>query len=315
MQNNNFNILIADQIASEGIKILQKFGKVTTAFSIQPDELEAEIDKYDALVIRSRTKITADILQSITRLKVIGRAGVGVDNVDLAACEAKGVKVVNSPEGAAIPVAELTLGLMFGMLRQIPRADSTMKSGEWAKKQLKGEDLSGKTLGIIGLGRIGSAVADRAKVLGMWVIGYDRKNDKDHKHARHAELVSLEDVFKRSDVISLHVPYDTESHHMINREVIAQMKSGAYVVCTARGGLIDEDALLEGLNSGKIAGAALDVFEYEPPGLTALVAHERVIVTPHIGAQTSGGQKRAGIDVAEEIVACLQGEPLRWRVV
>jgi D-3-phosphoglycerate dehydrogenase len=248
------------------------------------------------------------------RLKVIGRAGVGVDNIDLNAAQKQGVIVVNAPTSTSIAVAELTFGLLLALAREIPRADAAMKQGRWLKKELEGVELHGKTLGILGFGRIGAEVGKRAAAFGMNVIAYDPLLSEEEIKRRGADPVSLQDLYAWSDFISLHMPLTADTRDMIGRAAFAQMKDGVRIVCAARGGIIDETALVEALNSGKVAGAALDVFKEEPPGLTEAVSHPRLIATPHIGAQTAEAQSRASTDIAHEVLAALRGDPLRWRV-
>jgi len=258
--------------------------------------------------------VTNAVFEAGKKLKVVGRAGVGVDNIDLEAAKAHHVTVVNSPLATTVAVAELTLSLMLILLREIPRADASMKSGKWLKKEFEGRELYGKTLGVLGFGRIGSAVAARAKAFEMKILAYDPVVPAEEIRARGGEPVSLDDLLKQSDMITMHMPLTSESKHLLNREAFSKMKDGVYIVCAARGGVIDEDALLEALNSGKVAGAALDVFATEPPGETELVAHPHVIDTPHVGAQTVEAQTRAAHDIAEEVLNALAGEPLRWKV-
>jgi D-3-phosphoglycerate dehydrogenase len=223
--------------------------------------------------------------------------------------------VVNAPKSTSLAVAELAVGMMFALARMIPKADSTMKQGLWIKKQLEGIELTGKTLGIVGMGNIGTALAARAKGLGMSVIGSDTLVPAEEIRKRGAEPVSLAELFAKADFISFHLPLTPESKGMVNGQVFAQMKHGVRIVDAARGGIIDETALLAALESGQVAAAALDVFAAEPPGLTALVAHPNVVVTPHIGAQTEEAQDRAAEDIASEVLTALRGEPLRWKIV
>jgi len=245
---------------------------------------------------------------------VIGRAGVGVDNIDLKAAKKHNVTVVNAPSSTTVAVAELAFGLLLALAREIPRADATMKQGEWLKKQLEGIELNGKTLGVIGFGRIGMEVGKRAAAFGMNVITYDPNVSEDELQHAGIEPVSVQDLFAWSDFISLHLPLNVQTRDLIGPLAFSQMKEGVRIVSTARGGIIDESALFHALNSGKVAGAALDVFEKEPPGLTELVSHPRVIATPHIGAQTAEAQSRAAEDIASEVLAALRGESLRWKV-
>jgi D-3-phosphoglycerate dehydrogenase len=238
-----------------------------------------------------------------------------VDNIDLEEAAKRGVVVVNSPQATTLAVAEHALGLMLALARMIPRADAAMKAGEWIKKELEGLELSGKTLGIVGVGNIGAAVARRAAALGMAVIGYDPLLAAEAIQQRGAEPVRLEELYARADFISLHLPLTAETRGMLSGPVFEKMKPGVRLVCTARGGLIDEGALLNALETGRVAGAGLDVFAQEPPGVTRLVVHPRVIATPHIAAQTAEAQQRAAVDIAHEVLAALRGEPLRWRVI
>ena len=310
-----WKILLTDGIDESGKAILQEKAQVDDRPGISPEELLQVVGDCDALVVRGRTQVTGEVLDAAKKLKVIGRAGVGVDNIDLAAATQHGVTVVNAPTSTTLAVAELVLGLMFSLARNIPRADADMKSGQWTKKELKGVELNGKVLGVIGMGNIGSAVAERAAALGMQVIGYDPLLDAREIQARGAEPVGLDDVYARSDFITLHVPLNPETRGMIGGQQFGRMRRGVYILCTARGGVIDETALLGALETGQVAGAALDVYAKEPPGLTALVAHPNVVATPHIGAQTEEAQERASQSIAEEVLAALQGEPLRWKVV
>ncbi len=309
------NILIADGLEPSGLNILASSGAaVSNREGISPAELQTILGDYDALIVRSRTKVTASLLAAAPRLKVVGRAGVGVDTIDLEAAKTHGVIVVNSPIATTIAVAELTLALMLDLARMTPFADAKMKQGEWAKKQLMGAELFGKTLGIIGVGNIGGAVAQRAAAFGMRVIGYDAWIPPERIRLNGAEPVALEAIYAHSDYISLHVPLTPETRGLIGTDTLAQMKPGVRLVCAARGGVIDEDALLQALESGKVAGAGLDVFGQEPPGRSPLVLHPRVVATPHIGAQTREAQERAAVDIATEILRALNGDDLRWRV-
>jgi D-3-phosphoglycerate dehydrogenase len=307
-------ILVTDGLDQGGLDILRAAAQVDDRNGISPEDLLKAIPEYDALIVRGRTKVTAAVFDAAKSLKVVGRAGVGVDNIDLAAAKAHGVTVVNSPTATSIAVAELAFGLLLAVAREIPRADATLKAGKWIKKELEGVELYGKTLGVIGFGRIGAEVGKRAAIFGMKVIGYDPLVPADEVKKRGGEPVSFADLLVRSDFISMHIPLTNDSRNLINAEAIKAMKPGVRIVCAARGGVIDEAALLEGLNSGKVAAAGLDVFVAEPPGLTDLVAHPRVVGTPHIGAQSVEAQARAADDIASEILAALQGKELRWKV-
>jgi len=311
----DWKILLTDGLAENGLSILQPEAQVDDRNGIDAQELLQVAGDYDAMIVRGRTKLTGQVFEVATRLKVVGRAGVGVDNIDLAAANSRQVTIVNAPTSTTLAVTELTVGFMFCLARHIPSADADMKKGQWTKKQLQGIELNGKTLGVVGMGNIGSQVAQRAGALGIQVLGYDPLLTAEEITQRGAQPVSLLDLYSRSDFISLHVPLTPETRDMIDAQALGRMKRGARLICAARGGVIDETALLGALESGQISGAALDVFAQEPPGLTALVAHPNVIATPHIGAQTAEARARAAADIANEVLAALQGRPLRWKVV
>lgn len=310
----NYNILISDGLEARGQSILREAASVEYRDSTPADDLLQMIGEYDALIVRGATRVTSTVMDAASRLKVIGRAGVGVDNIDLEAAKKRNITVVNAPASTTVAVAELAMGLLLAVARDIPRADASMKGGQWVKKQFEGAELNGKTLGIIGFGRIGIEVARRANAFGMSVIIYDPNASEHELEHGNAEPVSLQDLYAWSDFISLHLPLNVHTRDLIGPMAFSQMRDGVRIVSTARGGIIDETALLAALNSGKVAGAALDVFEKEPPGLTDLVAHPRLIATPHIGAQTGEAQSRAAEDIAGEVLSALQGKPLRWRV-
>jgi len=307
-------ILVADGLDDAGLALLRQSALVDDRSGISPDDLLAAIPEYDALIVRGRSKVTAALLSAALKLKVVGRAGVGVDNIDLVAATGRAVTVVNTPTSTSIAVAELAFGLLLAVAREIPRADAAMKKGDWLKKELEGVELFGKKLGIIGYGRIGAEVGRRAAAFGMAVLGYDPLIAADEIVRRGGQPVDLNTLYGRSDFISLHVPLDVRTRGMIGTEAIEKMKPGVRLVCAARGGVIDESALLAGLEGGRIAAAGLDVFATEPPGLTALVAHPHVVAMPHVGAQTVESQSRASLDIAAEVLAALGGESLRWRV-
>lgn len=305
----SWRILITDNLDPAGVDRLRQGAEV-----VEGDGL-SQLDRCDALIVRGATRVrAADIENARPTLKVIGRAGVGVDNIDLQAAEANQVTVVNAPLAATNAVAELALGLMFALARNLPRADASMKAGQWTKESLKGQELDGKTLGVIGMGRIGATLGQRAAALGMTVLGHDPPLDDDEIRRRGARPVSLDELLDQSDFISVHVPLLESTRGLLGRAELGRAKVGARIICTARGGVVDEEALLEALDAGQIAGAALDVFSDEPPGKTALVSHPNLIATPHIGAQTYEAQQRAALDVAEEVLAALEGRSLRWRV-
>lgn len=309
-----FKILITDGLDKSGQSILRASATVDDRKDISADDLLKAIPEYDALIVRGRTKVTASVIEAASRLKVIGRAGVGVDNIDLEAAKKYNITVVNAPMSTSLAVAELTFGLLLAMAREIPRADAGMKQGQWLKKDLEGVELNGKTLGLIGFGRIGVEVGKRASAFGMNVIAYDPLISEDDIKQRGAEPVSIQDLYAWSDFISLHLPLNVQTRDLIGPLAFSQMKDGVRIMCAARGGIIDESALLNALNSGKVAGAALDVFGQEPPGLTETISHPRVIATPHIGAQTAEAQSRASEDIANEVISALNNKPLRWKV-
>lgn len=310
-----WNIIVTDGLHEKGLKILKSEAKVDYRANIIPDELSQIIAGYDAMVVRSGTKVPADLIAKAKRLKVIGRAGVGLDNIDLAAANNHHVTVVNAPQSTTTAVAEHTLALMLALARFIPQADTGMKSGQWLKGELRGVELNEKVLGVIGIGHIGSQVTKRAAALGMHVIAHDPEVPPEDIREIGALPVSLSDLYAQADFISIHVPLTMETRNMIDGQALGRMKRGVRIICTARGGIIDETALVGMLESGQVAGAALDVFAKEPPGMTALVTHPHVIATPHIGAQTAESQRRAAVDIAHEVLAALEDKPLRWKVV
>ncbi len=311
---SDYKILITDGLDETGQSILRASAEVDDKSGDPAEDLVNVIGDYDGLIVRGRTRVTAAVFDAAARLKVVGRAGVGVDNIELDAAKKHNVAVVNAPTSTTIAVAELAFGLLLALAREIPRGDVSMKQGNWIKKDLEGVELSGKTLGVIGYGRIGTEVGRRAAAFGMNVLVYDPNVTEDELVHGDAEPVSLQDLFAWSDFLSLHLPLNVQTRDLIGQSEFFQMKDGVRIVSTARGGIIDEAALLDALNKGKVAGAALDVFSQEPPGLTELIAHPRVIATPHIGAQTAEAQSRAAEDIAAEVLAALNGKPLRWRV-
>ncbi len=296
---SDIRVLITDPIAEEGVEILKNNGfEVTISPETKGEKLIEGVRGYDVLIVRSATRVTKDVIQSADRLKVIGRAGVGLDNIDLDAARAKGITVLNTPGATAISVAELTIGLILACLRGIAFQDRSIRSGKWAKK-IKGFELFGKTVGIIGLGRIGTEVAKRLIPFGAKVVAYDPYVQE----SEYAEIVTLENLLRRSDIITLHLPLLDDTKLFINSERIGAMKDGVILINAARGGIVDEDALVEGLETGKIRAAGLDVYETEPlPDDHPLLKFEQVVLTSHIGAQTIEGQVRAAVDLASKIV-------------
>jgi D-3-phosphoglycerate dehydrogenase len=312
---SDWKIIVADGLDGRGLEILSKAAQVDERAGISPEELIRVISEYDALIVRGKTRVNAEVFSAASNLKVVGRAGVGVDNIDLAAANLNNVTVVNSPYATTQAVAEHVLALLFSLARSIPTADETMKSGLWRKKQFMGVEIKDKVLGIIGMGNIGSSLAQMSKLLGMQVIGYDPLISDADIERRGANPVDIQELYIQSDFISIHVPLNPETRGMINGGSFGTMKRGVRLICTARGGIVDETALLAALESGQVAGAALDVFAKEPPGMSALVSHPKVVATPHISAQTAEAQARAAVDIAREVLAALQGDPLRSKIV
>ena len=302
---NHAKVLVCDPIDAEGVKKLEKAGfTVDVKPTISSDELKKTVSNYDALIVRSRTKVTKVIIEAGTQLKLIGRVGVGLDNVDLKAAEEESIKVVNTPEAPAEAVAELALGLILSLARNIPQADHSMKEGKWIKSKLTGWELKGKTLGTIGLGNIGERVAKLAKAFGMNILITKRTPpDPALLKELEAEFVPLSELLKRSDLVTIHIPYTAETHHMIGKKELQLMKKGAYLVNTSRGPIIDENALLKALQSEKLKGAALDVYELEPPTHWTLMQLPNVVCTPHIGAETEEAQKTGAILTADKVIS------------
>ncbi len=305
-------ILVTDKTEQEVLNQLKSSGHEIVFNEMDPATLLAEIGKYDALMVRSRTKVTAEVIErGKNSLKVIGRAGIGVDNIDLAAASKYNIKVVNAPTGSTVSVAELTLGLLLCAARSIPQADRSMKQGLWEKKTFKGVELSEKTLGIIGIGRIGVELAKRAMACNMKVIAYDKYVTKSPMHG--IALVPLDQLLASADYISLHIPFNKQEGAVLKEAEFAMMKKGVILVNCARGGTVDEKALLKALQEGRVRAAGLDVYEAEPPVLKDLVNQPNVICTPHIGASTKEGQLRAGSICAEQMLLVLSGKtPEFW---
>ena len=295
-------ILICDHINPEGIKRLRKAG-FDIKFLTRREMLKEEVQECDALIVRSRTKVTRDLIKRGKRLIMIARAGSGLDNIDLKAAEASGIRVVNAPEAPADSVAELTIGLVIALARKITFADMSMKRGKWLKKELKGFLLKGKKLGLIGLGNIGLRVARIAKAIGMKILVTKRTPPSPQLlEEMEADFLSLDDLLRQSDIISIHVPLTEETKRMIDVEEINKMKDGVFLINTSRGEVVNEKALLDALKTGKIGGVALDVYETEPPKNLELIRHPNVICTPHIGAQTIEAQREASLIIADKII-------------
>lgn len=300
-------ILICDPIDPRGIEKLKKAG-FNVAFLMRREMLKKEIQDCDVLIVRSRTKVTREIIESGKHLKLIARAGSGLDNIDLKAAEERGIAVINTPEASADSVAELTIGLMVALARKMILADSSMKQGKWLKKELMGFLLKGKKLGLIGLGNIGLRVARIAKAMGMKILVTKRvPPSPELLKSLEAEFLPLDELLRQSDIVSIHVPLSKETRNMIDAEEIGKMKDGAFLINTSRGEIVNEKALLNALRSGKLGGAALDVYSVEPPENLELIKRPNVICTPHIGAQTVEAQREASIRLAEKIIRFLHG--------
>ena len=310
-----YKVLITDGLEKIGKDIINAAGEAVDKKGIEADQLLAEVHDYQGMIVRGRTKVTRAVFEAAKNLKVVGRAGVGVDNIDLEAAKEHGVTVVNCPVATTVAVAELAFGMMLSMVRRIPYGDNGMKNEKWLKKELMGSELMGKTLGIIGYGNIGRRLAKYALAFGMKVICYNRRRDLDEVRSTGAEPVELEEIFTQSDIISLHLPLNPASKYMINDETFAKMKDGVMIVDVARGGVMEEAALLRALESGKVAAAALDVFEKEPPLDWSVPKHPNIIAMPHVGGQTQEAQERAAEDIASEVMNVLQGKDLRWKIV
>lgn len=295
-------VLVSDNISAKGVEILKKAGlEVDVKTGMKPDELMACIGEYHGLVIRSATKVTAEVIAAATNLKVIGRAGSGLDNVDKAAASKKGIVVMNTPGGNTVTTAEHAMAMLFAMARSIPQATASMKAGKWEKKKFMGVELFNKTLGILGLGAIGGQVARKALGLEMNVIAYDPFLSEEKAREMGIRKVTVNEIFIESDFITIHTPLTAETKNLINANTISTMKNGVRIINCARGGIINEQDLYEALKSGKVAGAALDVFEKEPPDGNPLLTLDNLICTPHLGASTEEAQENVALAVAEQI--------------
>ena len=296
-------ILIADDVSDTGLDPLHRAGfNVEKRVKLAPDDLRKALLGCEGLVVRSETKVTADLMDAAPSLRVIGRAGVGVDNIDVPAATARGIVVMNAPDGNTITTAEHTIALLVALARNVPQANSSLKSGKWERKRFIGVELTGKTLGVVGLGRIGRSVASRARALGMNIVAYDPFVAPDQARDLEIEVAPLDEVFARADFLTVHTPLTAETRGIIGKEAFARMKPGVRVINCARGGLVDEQGLYEAIKSGTVAGAALDVFAQEPPPADhPLLALDQVIVTPHLGASTTEAQEGVAFTVAEQM--------------
>jgi D-3-phosphoglycerate dehydrogenase len=308
-------ILVCDPIAEDGVEILRRAGaQVDVKTGLSKEDLANIVNGYDALIVRSETKVTREILAAASHLQVVGRAGVGVDNIDVNAATEKGVVVVNAPTGNTTSAAEHAIALLLSMSRNIPAAAASLKSGKWERSKFVGMEVRDKTLGIIGLGQVGSEVARRARGLEMHVLAFDPFVPEERARVLGVDLASMDDLLAQSDFISVHTTLTEGTKKLIGKDEMAKMKPTARIINTARGGIVDESALVEAITTGRIAGAAIDVFEQEPITQHPLFGLDSVVVTPHLGASTAEAQERVAVDVAHQIVAVLNGEPARWAV-
>lgn len=306
-------ILVTDPISEEGIKVLKsdKNLEVDVKLKLPPEELKKIIGEYEGLIVRSETKVTKDIIAAADNLKVIGRAGVGVDNVDIEAATKKGIVVMNTPGGNTISAAEHTITMLLSMSRNIAAADASMKNKLWERKKFTGTEVYKKTLAVIGLGRIGREVAKRAQGLGMEVIGYDPVLSVEKAKNLSITLMSVEELLPLADYFSLHIPLTTETKYLLGAKEFEKMKKGVRIINCARGGVVDEKALCEAIKSGKVAGAALDVFEEEPPFNSPVISLPQILITPHLGASTEEAQLNVAIQIAEQMVEAFNGKMIR----
>lgn len=296
-------VLICDATAQDALDTIAAAGiEVVDQPDVTPEELMESAAEYDVFVVRSRTKVREALIDAATNLKAIVRGGVGLDNIDVEYARSKGVQVLNTPTASTDAVAELTIGYIFALARHIPQMAASMKAGEWAKKSFKGSEIGGKTLGLVGAGRIAQATGRRAKALGMSVVAYDPYVES----AEGIEMMSLEDVLSQADYLSLHVPHTDETHHIIGADELAKAKDGVSIINCGRGGTLDEDALYAAIESGKVAGAALDVYAEEPSKGHKLYTLPQVIGSPHIGAGTSEASARVGAEVAKNVIGALK---------
>jgi D-3-phosphoglycerate dehydrogenase len=301
-------VLVKERIADSGVELLREHFDVDLGIEMSDEELAEAIAGYDAILIRSATKLTAELIERADRLKVIGRAGTGVDNVDIAAATKRGIIVANAPESNSVAAAEHTLALALALFRNVPRANASLAAGRWERSSFKGSELYGKTLGVLGFGRIGQLVARRAQAFDMRVVAFDKFVSAERFRELGVEgLASTEELYEQADIITLHLPKTPETVNWIDADAIVRMKDGVRIVNCARGELIDLDALLTGLESGKVAGAALDVFPEEPFTEHPVLSRDDVVVTPHLGASTAEAQDRAGVVTAEQVTAALNG--------
>ena len=307
-------ILVADPLAEDGLDRLREVGDVEVKTKLPEAELVELIRPFDALVVRSETKVTRPVIEAGTNLKVVGRAGVGVDNIDIEAATQKGILVVNAPRGNIVAAAEHAIALLMSLARWIPQADSSVKRGEWTRGKFVGVEVRGKTLGIVGLGNVGTEVTKRAQGLEMEVVAFDPAVSPERAEQMNVELLPLDEVLRRADFITIHAPLVDGTRNLLSARQFALVKPTVRLVNAARGGIVDEAALYQALTNGQVAAAALDVFQQEPPGENPLVTLPNVIATPHIGASTAEAQTSVAFDVAEQVAEVLRGELPRYAV-
>jgi len=310
----SFKVLVSDPLSEEGLEILRKEFPVDIHLDLPEEELIKIIGNYDALLVRSGTEVTARVIDAGKKLRFIGRAGAGVDNIDMDAATRRGIIVANAPEGNTLAATEHTMAMMLSLARNIPQANSSLKKKEWKRSKFMGVELNEKTLGIVGLGRIGREVAKRAAVLGMHIVGYDPFITRERATQMGVEAVSLDELFRVSDFITVHTPLIKETRHIINAKSISTMKDGVRIINCARGGIINEKDLYDAVKAGKVAGAALDVFEEEPPLNSPLLTLDQVITTPHLGASTVEAQTNVAVSVARQCISVLKGGSARYTV-
>jgi D-3-phosphoglycerate dehydrogenase len=307
-------VLITEPISDEGIDILRDYAEVDIKLGLKPEEIASIIGDYEALVVRSQTQVPAKVIQAGEKLQVIARAGAGIDNIDVEEATRRGIVVVNAPTSNTISAAEHTIALMLALARHIPLANATLKSGVWKRSEFMGTEIRNKTLGIIGLGSVGSEVARRARGLEMKLITYDPFISVDHAHSLHVELVSLEQLLKESDFVTLHIPLTASTKQLIGAKELSLVKPTVRIINTARGGLIDEEALAKAVKEKRVAGAAIDVFAIEPTTKSVLFESDNIIATPHLGASTTEAQAMVAKDIANQIIDVFKGQPARYSV-
>ncbi len=310
----SYSVLVTDPIANDGLALLQPHAKVDVRIGLKGQELLDAIRDYDALIVRSETRVTAEVIKAGVKLQVIGRAGVGVDNIDVDAATERGIVVVYAPTGNTVSAAELTIGLMLALARNIPQGHAFLREGQWRRNELVGTEVRNKSLGVVGLGRVGTEVAKRAIGLEMKIIASDPFVSEEHARMLGVELSTFEELLKRSDFITIHTPLTDTTKSLIGPKEIAMCKPGVRFINAARGGIIGEQALADALASGHVGGAAVDVFVKEPATDTPLMGSPRTVITPHLGASTEEAQTNVAVDVAEEVLAVLRGQPARYAV-